>query len=119
LFGKAQELLGDASGAVDRVGVMAYAIRHVDGGSGAPRRDRGGASPRGFQVGSGGGACEVAGTCMLTGWNERCRLEQDLLNLYKVGHQTFPLLPPSTSRQRCYCSTQVDQGDMRALNMSR
>jgi hypothetical protein len=108
LFGKAQEWLGDASGAVARAGVMAYAIRHVDGGSGAPGRDRGGASPRGFQVGSGGGACEFAGTCMLTGWNELCRLEQDLLNLYKGGHRPFPHLARSTSRQRCYCSMQVD-----------
>jgi hypothetical protein len=55
----------------------------------------------------------VAGTFLLTRWNEWCRLEQDLLNLCKGGHRPFPLLPPSTSRQRCYCSMQVDQGWMR------
>jgi hypothetical protein len=67
--GKAQEWLGDASGAVARAGVMAYAIRHVDGGSGARGRDRGGASPRGFQVGSGRRLRLLVRACLLAGTN--------------------------------------------------
>jgi hypothetical protein len=69
VVGKAQEWLGDGIGAVDRAGVMAYAVRHVDGGSGARGRDRGGASPRGFQIGSGRRLRLLVRACLLAGTN--------------------------------------------------